>query len=203
MNKKKKFKYVVCKPCWELHYCPYGELVENYPLVSGDIDINEIKQRYNAQVEAIRRGQMSSEDEIHTNISSMYFFAPWKWERMMEYETSDLACREFGHICPVFFEYELATETVEPRYLGRHIPRHVMLRVVKRDGYICQNCKNALDERQIEFDHIIPYSKGGPTTAENLRILCKPCNHKKMDSIADIIYNGPIRKAPKKKKPST
>ena len=22
----------VCKPCWELKYCPYGPLVENFPL---------------------------------------------------------------------------------------------------------------------------------------------------------------------------
>ena len=23
----------VCKPCWELKYCPYGPLVENFPLL--------------------------------------------------------------------------------------------------------------------------------------------------------------------------
>ena len=22
----------ICKPCWELKYCPYGPLVEDYPL---------------------------------------------------------------------------------------------------------------------------------------------------------------------------
>ena len=22
----------VCKPCWELHYCPYGKLVEEFPV---------------------------------------------------------------------------------------------------------------------------------------------------------------------------
>ncbi len=24
----------VCKPCWELKYCPYGPLVEEFPLES-------------------------------------------------------------------------------------------------------------------------------------------------------------------------
>jgi hypothetical protein len=23
----------LCKPCWELHYCPYGPLVEDFPLL--------------------------------------------------------------------------------------------------------------------------------------------------------------------------
>lgn len=23
----------MCKPCWELHYCPYGPVVEDFPLL--------------------------------------------------------------------------------------------------------------------------------------------------------------------------
>jgi hypothetical protein len=29
--KKPRFKPTVCKPCWELKYCPYGPLVEFFP----------------------------------------------------------------------------------------------------------------------------------------------------------------------------
>jgi hypothetical protein len=31
----------------------------------------------------------------------------------------------------------------------------------------------------IEYDHIIPRSKGGPNTVENIQILCRMCNLKK------------------------
>ena len=29
----KKRTRELCKPCWELHYCPYGPLVEDFPLL--------------------------------------------------------------------------------------------------------------------------------------------------------------------------
>lgn len=31
----------------------------------------------------------------------------------------------------------------------------------------------------LEFDHIVPESRGGPTTPENLTLACKPCNQRK------------------------
>ena len=37
------------------------------------------------------------------------------------------------------------------------------------------DCKN----RDITVDHIIPISRGGPTTAENIRVLCMGCNRKR------------------------
>ena len=26
----------ICKPCWELNYCPYGSLVEDFPVTEDD-----------------------------------------------------------------------------------------------------------------------------------------------------------------------
>ncbi|MBK6959397.1 MAG: HNH endonuclease [Nitrosomonas sp.] len=60
-----------------------------------------------------------------------------------------------------------------------------MLQVVRRDGHICQSCRINVPDNEIEFDHIIPVSKGGPTTVENLRILCRTCNRKKSDSLKE------------------
>jgi hypothetical protein len=31
-------KTIACKPCWELKYCPYGPLVEDFPLFPPDRD---------------------------------------------------------------------------------------------------------------------------------------------------------------------
>ncbi len=61
-----------------------------------------------------------------------------------------------------------------------HIPAHVRREVWKRDGGRCQwalasggICGST---RHLELDHIRPRSRGGASTAANLRILCKGHN---------------------------
>lgn len=53
---------------------------------------------------------------------------------------------------------------------------------MRRDNQVCQICgKNVFDD-DIQFDHIIPWAKGGPTELRNLRLLCSECNLHKSDS---------------------
>tara|TARA_R110002095_G_scaffold124835_4_gene108373 strand:- start:1558 stop:2892 length:1335 start_codon:yes stop_codon:yes gene_type:complete len=63
---------------------------------------------------------------------------------------------------------------------SRYIPDEIRSEVWYRDGGRCVFC-NADD--YLEFDHIIPLSKGGSTSTENLQILCRKCNSEKSDSI--------------------
>lgn len=130
----------VCKPCWELKYCPYGPLVEQFTL---------------------------------------------KKERDSE------SCRIFGHDCPVFYVAEPFSETRELRNISRTIPSKTKYRVLSRDRYICQNCKKNVPYEEIEFDHIIPISKGGSSDENNIHILCKDCNRKKSNSYErdNLIYH--------------
>ena len=43
----------------------------------------------------------------------------------------------------------------------------------------CQRCGKFVDYKEFEADHIIPYSKQGPTTLENGQCLCRECNRAK------------------------
>lgn len=52
--------------------------------------------------------------------------------------------------------------------------------VYARDGERCAKCGS---RRNLEIDHIIPISKGGKTTLNNLQTLCHNCNMKKGSSI--------------------
>ena len=60
------------------------------------------------------------------------------------------------------------------------IPMDIANAVWNRDGGKCVMCGS---KENLEFDHIIPISKGGATTFRNLQILCKNCNTKKSDRI--------------------
>ena len=43
----------------------------------------------------------------------------------------------------------------------------------------CRHCGKHGSMKDMEADHIVPYSKGGRTTYSNLQILCRPCNRSK------------------------
>ena len=44
---------------------------------------------------------------------------------------------------------------------------------------LCSNCQKEFAFDELEIDHILPWSKGGPTKLENAQLLCKSCNTKK------------------------
>jgi len=124
----------VCKPCWELKYCPYGPVVEYFP-----------------------------HPELDTHRS----------------------CKIFGHDCPVFFVAEPLTETKELRNISRRIPRPIQFRVLKRENQVCRSCGMPVTDDDIHFDHVIPWSKGGPTEENNIQLLCGTCNRKKSDKFEE------------------
>lgn len=41
---------------------------------------------------------------------------------------------------------------------------------------ICPKCGEHFEFDEMEGDHIIPWSKGGKTTDDNIQMLCKRCN---------------------------
>jgi hypothetical protein len=58
----------------------------------------------------------------------------------------------------------------------RRIPQDVKAAVWQRDAGRCAQC-GATD--YLEYDHVIPFSKGGANTCDNLQLLCRRCNLKK------------------------
>ncbi len=60
------------------------------------------------------------------------------------------------------------------------IPESVRIEVWRRDGGKCVRCGS---RERLEYDHIIPVSKGGSDTARNIELLCEKCNREKSDKI--------------------
>ena len=71
-----------------------------------------------------------------------------------------------------------------------------------RDGYTCQICSlSTSDEANLllEIDHVIPLSKGGITSEDNLQTLCWKCNRSKgskiysTDALPNPVSNSPAK----------
>ena len=52
--------------------------------------------------------------------------------------------------------------------------------VFARDGWSCQYCGS---RSSLTVDHVIPRSKGGPSTWDNIVASCAPCNRRKGDRL--------------------
>lgn len=185
---EKRTKHI-CKPCWELKYCPYGLLVENFsslvPTREEAIEHNEfLKKKLKEGVYDGRRKKIF-EEEVKN-------FDPDNYPKEHNQEEIEKSCSIFGHQCPVFVVNEPMTETLKNRRISRHIPRETMLRVVRRDNSTCQICGKHLMDKEIEFDHIIPFSKGGSTEESNLQVTCSYCNRSKGSKVPDEIHADQI-----------
>jgi 5-methylcytosine-specific restriction endonuclease McrA len=66
------------------------------------------------------------------------------------------------------------------KYKREPIPEDVKFAVWRRDGGRCVICGS---KEKLEFDHIIPVSKGGSNTVRNIQLLCESCNRKKSNKI--------------------
>ena len=62
-----------------------------------------------------------------------------------------------------------------PRVVVRLTRRNLML----RDGFTCQYCARRPSPRDLNVDHVVPRSRGGVDSWENLVISCRSCNLKK------------------------
>jgi 5-methylcytosine-specific restriction endonuclease McrA len=51
--------------------------------------------------------------------------------------------------------------------------------IILRDGGMCQYCGRRSEARELTLDHVIPRSRGGPSTWENLVAACVRCNNRK------------------------
>ena len=74
------------------------------------------------------------------------------------------------------FEMKLPSVVSLKTYV-RHerTPAFTRFNVFLRDKFSCQYCGSA-DRDELTFDHLIPRSKGGRTTWNNIVTACSPCN---------------------------
>ena len=57
--------------------------------------------------------------------------------------------------------------------------RFSRINVYTRDNFRCQYCGERKGMRELNYDHVIPRVRGGPTTWENIVTSCYACNDRK------------------------
>jgi 5-methylcytosine-specific restriction endonuclease McrA len=62
-----------------------------------------------------------------------------------------------------------------PKFKIRFSRKNIFL----RDRYVCQYCGIKYDERDLTLDHVVPTSKGGGNSWQNLVTCCFDCNNQK------------------------
>lgn len=72
-------------------------------------------------------------------------------------------------------------QTFECRAERRAIPLPIRRAVIERDGNMCRYCGDT--SGPFELDHVLPWSRGGQDTVDNLVRACLPCNRAKRDGI--------------------
>jgi hypothetical protein len=77
---------------------------------------------------------------------------------------------------------------------SRHIPAEVRRAVYARDGgqctFIDARGRRCGSRHQLELDHIVPVARGGKSTVENLRLLCRGHNHLAAMSVYGLAFMG-------------
>ena len=71
-------------------------------------------------------------------------------------------------------------QIVKTEEYSRQISQEVKNVVWQRDQARCVQCGAT---NYLEYDHIIPYSKGGASSVNNVQLLCRRCNLAKSDRI--------------------
>lgn len=87
--------------------------------------------------------------------------------------------------CPKCAPTKTKPQTANSQNRSRKISDKLRYKVLKRDNFKCRICgaSPAKDPTiELHIDHIIPWSKGGETTLENLQTLCSKCNLGKSNS---------------------
>ncbi len=100
------------KPCWDLKYCPYGELVEQFPLLPPlkTFAIAQNEHLKNCLASGLCNGKDLTERQRKFFQESVSEFNLDDYPEEIPSEIDDWKCLIFGHICPVIYSAENVAE---------------------------------------------------------------------------------------------
>ena len=111
---------------------------------------------------------------------SYYPLSLWPWQDVVKAVFLDRVdiVAEYDHfVRSPSFEMRLPSVIALREFVRQdRVPAFTRFNVFLRDGFACAYCGSP-DE--LTFDHVIPRSKGGRTSWDNIVAACSPCNLRK------------------------
>jgi 5-methylcytosine-specific restriction endonuclease McrA len=108
---------------------------------------------------------------------SYYPLSVWPWQEVIKavfLDRVDVVSTYDKVIRSPSFEMQLPSVVSLKQYVNQdRPPAFTRFNLFLRDGFACQYCGSGED---LTFDHVLPRSKGGRTTWENIVTACSPCN---------------------------
>ena len=150
-------RFIMCNSCYKFYKLPDGEL-----------DRERIKVRCKCGHSFIFRPSLINNNQI-ANLP--------KKKKLQELE------QNFINRSDEFSSKGQYSCTIPDGYLKKRttISASVRREVWRRDQGKCTECGS---REKLEYDHIIPVSKGGSNTVRNIELLCESCNRKKSNKIS-------------------
>lgn len=113
LEKWKEMTSKARKPCWDLKYCPYGYLVEQFPLLPGSRSVAIIHNEY--LKDCLKTGIYGNNVPLDEKRREFFQklvndFQPDDYPEYIPEEISEMNCSIFGHVCPVVFVAEEVAE---------------------------------------------------------------------------------------------
>ncbi len=163
----------VYKPCWDLRYCPYGVLVELFPLL-----LQVTRTQAIARNEHLKR---SLKDGLYSEKMAPIFQSEVDTFNLLDYpETEEEirfkneSCKHFGHICPVFFTGEFLENSEELLRQRADITvlekNEAAAKNVSLSSYECQECGTTLEDYEVGFERELKSGK--------VVVRCESCGRK-------------------------
>jgi len=111
---------------------------------------------------------------------SYYPLSLWSWQEAVKAVVSErvnVVSVYNRFIRPPTWEMPLPSVISLKEYIpATRRPAFTRFNVFLRDRFGCQYCGESLPTHDLTFDHVIPRSRGGHTTWDNVVTACSPCN---------------------------
>lgn len=165
------------------HYGTLNKIRKYYPIIDEEIKSVSPQRVYKNYIARV----LSPYDEEPVKIeNNRWAFKEYMYDvsghysdkqiRLLILEDFDKERRYFEKLKVKFDE----PRVIESSYNRPRIPEKIRIEVWRRDGGKCARCGS---REKLEYDHIVPISKGGSNTARNIELLCEKCNRSKSNNV--------------------
>lgn len=129
---------------------------------------------------------------------SYYPLSLWSWQEAVKAVFMDRVniVSEYDEVIhSPSFQMKVPSVIVLKEYVQpKPRPAFTRFNVFLRDKWTCQYCGGKFRTHELTFDHVIPRSRGGATSWENIVAACQDCNFLKGNFMPNECRMHPIRK---------